>query len=180
MTCHLVMNAPEPGRVVDVGAGAGFPGLPLKIINPQLKLALIESIGKKVEFCRHVIEMLALNGVNLIHDRVENVGHDDEHRQVYDWAVARAVAAMPVLVEYLLPLLRIGGKAVILKGETGPAEAHAAEEALRILGGKIEQIIPVELPRVVESRYLIIVEKHAATPQKYPRRVGIPAKRPLR
>ena len=90
-----------------------------------------------------------------------------------------ALAAMPVLVEYLLPLLRVGGKAVIQKGETGPAEAHAAEEALRILGGKLEQIIPVELPRVVESRYLIVVQKNAATPLKYPRRVGIPTKRPL-
>jgi 16S rRNA (guanine527-N7)-methyltransferase len=86
---------------------------------------------------------------------------------------------MPVLVEFLLPLLRVGGRAVIQKGETGPAEAHAAEEALRILGGKLEQIIPIELPRVVESRYLIVVEKHAATPQKYPRRVGVPTKRPL-
>ena len=179
MTCYLVLSASKSERVIDVGTGAGFPGLPLKIINPQLKLSLIESIGKKVEFCRHMIEILNLNGVELIHNRVENVGHKDEHRQVYDWAVARAVAAMPVLVEFLLPLLRVGGKAVLLKGETGPAEAHAAEEALRILGGKLEQIIPVELPRVVESRYLIVVEKYAATPHKYPRRVGIPAKRPL-
>jgi len=179
MTCLQVMGAPNLARVVDVGTGAGFPGLPLKILYPQMKLTLVESIGKKVEFCRHVIETLDLTGVELIHDRVENVGHKEEYRQLYDWALARAVAAMPVLVEYMLPLLRVGGVAVIQKGETGPAEAHAAEEALRILGGKLEQIIPVELPRVVESRYLIVVQKYAATPIKYPRRVGIPTKRPL-
>jgi 16S rRNA (guanine527-N7)-methyltransferase len=179
MTCLQVMGTPNLARVVDVGTGAGFPGLPLKILYPQMKLTLVESIGKKVEFCRHVIETLDLTGVEVIHDRVENVGRIEEHRQMYDWALARAVAAMPVLVEYLLPLLRVGGVAVIQKGETGPAEAHAAEEALRILGGKLEQIIPVELPRVVESRYLIVVKKNAATPIKYPRRVGIPTKRPL-
>jgi 16S rRNA (guanine527-N7)-methyltransferase len=144
-----------------------------------MKLTLVESIGKKIEFCRHVIQTLDLNGVELLHDRAENIGHADEHRQKYDWALARAVASMPVLVEYLLPLLHVGGKAVIQKGETGPVEAHAAEEALRILGGKLKQIIPLELPRVVEPRYLIVVEKSAATPPKYPRRVGIPAKRPL-
>jgi len=180
MTCLQVMGAPNLARVVDAGTGAGFPGLPLKILYPQMKLTLVESMGKKVEFCRHVIEALDLTGVELIHDRVENVGHKEEHRQLYDWALARAVATMPVLVEYLLPLLRVGGVAVIQKGETGPAEAHAAEEALRILGGKLEQIIPVELPRVVEPRYLIVVQKIAATPLKYPRRVGIPTKRPLR
>ncbi|MEJ2550045.1 MAG: 16S rRNA (guanine(527)-N(7))-methyltransferase RsmG [Anaerolineales bacterium] len=179
MTCILVMGAPRYERVVDVGSGAGFPGLPLKILRPKMKLTLVESIGKKVEFCRHVIERLGLNGVELLHDRAENIGHADEHRQKYDWAVARAVASMPVLVEYLLPLLRVGGKAVIQKGETGPVEAHAAEEALRILGGRLKQIIPLELPRVVETRYLIVVEKSAATPPRYPRRVGIPAKRPL-
>lgn len=179
ITCLFVMGTQNLGRVVDVGTGAGFPGLPLKILNPSMELTLIESIGKKVDFCRHMIEVLDLNGVELIHDRVENVGHRGEHRQKYDWAIARAVAAMPVLVEYMLPLLRIGELAVIQKGETGPAEAHAAEEALRILGGKLEQIIPFELPRVVEPRYLIVVKKDAATPLKYPRRVGIPTKRPL-
>lgn len=179
ITCLFVMGTRKVGRVIDVGTGAGFPGLPIKILNPSMKLTLIESIGKKVEFCRHMIAILDLNGVELIHDRVENVGQNKDHRQKYDWAIARAVAAMPVLVEYLLPLLRIGGVAVIQKGETGPAEAHAAEEALRILGGKLEQIIPIELPRVVESRYLIVVDKNAATPVKYPRRVGIPTKRPL-
>lgn len=179
LTCMLVMGARPVGRVVDVGTGAGFPGLPLKIINPQLRMTLIESVGKKAAFCRHVVQSLGLEGVEVLHSRAERVGHLEGHRQVYDWALARAVAEMAALVEYLLPLLSIGGQAIIQKGETGPAEAHTAEGAIRILGGRFMQMIPLELPRVVEPRYLIVVEKIAATPSKYPRRPGVPTKRPL-
>ena len=102
-----------------------------------------------------------------------------EHRAAYDWAVARAVAGMPVLAEYLLPLVRLGGRAIAQKGETGPAEAHAAEAALRLLGGRVQQLIPVELPRIPETRYLVVLEKTAATPPEYPRRAGLPARDPL-
>jgi 16S rRNA (guanine527-N7)-methyltransferase len=179
LTCLQAMGSGPTGRVVDVGTGAGFPGLPLKIVCPQLELTLVESIGKKVEFCRRLVRTLGLEGVEILHDRVERVGHQDEHRGGYDWALARAVALMPVLVEYLLPLLKLGGRAVIQKGETGPAEVHTAEGALRILGGRVEQLIPIELPTVAERRYLVVVMKTAATPDKYPRRPGIPAKRPL-
>jgi 16S rRNA (guanine527-N7)-methyltransferase len=97
-----------------------------------------------------------------------------------DWAIARAVATLPVLVEYLLPLVRVGGYAVAMKGESGPAEAQSAEQAIHILGGQIQQLIPITLPGVEEQRYLVVIEKIAATPDRYPRRVGIPAKRPLR
>ena len=180
LTCLQAMGPVPSARVIDVGTGAGFPGLPLKIAYPRLELTLVESIGKKIEFCRHVVRSLGLEGVEIVHDRVERVGHQPEHRGAYDWALARAVASMPVLVEYLLPLLKLGGRAVIQKGETGPAEAHTAEGALRILGGRVDQLIPIELPTVVESRYLVVVVKIAATPDKYPRRPGIPAKRPLK
>jgi 16S rRNA (guanine527-N7)-methyltransferase len=180
LTCLQAMGPRPTGRVVDVGTGAGFPGLPLKIMCPQLELTLVESIGKKVEFCRHVAHSLGLEGVEIVHDRAERVGHQPEHRGVYDWALARAVASMPVLVEYLLPLLKLGGRVVIQKGETGLAEAHTAEGALRILGGRVDQLISIELPTVVECRYLVVVIKNAATPDKYPRRPGIPAKRPLK
>jgi len=179
LTCLMAMG-PEPvGRVIDVGTGAGFPGLPIKIVYPQIQLTLIESIGKKSEFCRHVVRSLGLDGTEVIHARVERVGQWPEHRQAYDWALARAVATMSVLVEYLLPLLRIGGRAIILKGETGPAEVHSADGALRILGGRVDQVIPVELPMVVETRYIVVVDKVAATPEVYPRRPGIPTKKPL-
>lgn len=179
LTCLLAMGAPGAGRLVDVGSGAGFPGLPIKIACPALRVTLVESTGKKVEFCRHLIGALALKDVEVIHERAEVVGHSDAHRESYDWAVARAVAPLPVLVEYLLPLVRVGGLAIAQKGETGPAEAHAAEAALRMLGGRIRQLIPLHLPRVAETRYLVVVEKDAATPSDYARRPGIPAKRPL-
>jgi 16S rRNA (guanine527-N7)-methyltransferase len=180
LTCLHAMGPGPVGRVVDVGTGGGFPSIPLKIVCPQLELTLVESIGKKVEFCRHVVRSLGLEGVEIVHDRAERIGHQPEYRGVYDWALARAVASMPVLVEYLLPLLKLGGRAVVQKGETGLAEAHTAEGALRILGGRVDQLISIELPTVVECRYLVVVIKNAATPDKYPRRPGIPAKRPLK
>jgi 16S rRNA (guanine527-N7)-methyltransferase len=179
LSCLLVMRGQAPGRVIDIGTGAGFPGLPLKIVRPQIRLTLVEATGKKVDFCQHVVTSLRLEAVQVIHARAEEIGHWPDHRQAYDWALARAVAAMPVLVEYLLPLLRIGGRAIAQKGDTGPAEAHAAEKALRLLGGRVQQVVPVELPTVVESHYLVVVEKTAATPDEYPRRAGMPAKRPL-
>jgi len=179
LTCLLAMRENTGRRIVDVGSGAGFPGLVLKIACPALQVTLVESVGKKVEFCRHVIQKLGLEDVEVIQDRVENLGHMPAHREQYDWAVARAVAAMPVLAEYLLPLVRVGGSMLAMKGESGPAEAQAAEPAMTVLGGHLRQLLPVILPGVAEERYLVIVNKVAATPEKYPRRVGIPSKRPL-
>lgn len=179
LTCLLAMGAPSTGRLIDVGSGAGFPGLPIKIACPQLRVTLVESTGKKVEFCQRVVDDLGLKDVEVIHGRGEEVGHRGSHREAYDWAVARAVATLPVLVEYLLPFVRVGGLAIAQKGETGPAEAHAAEAGLRILGGRIRQLIPVDLPRVAERRYLVVMGKDAATPGDYARRTGVPAKRPL-
>ncbi len=142
-------------------------------------MTLVESVGKKADFCRHVVQSLGLTGIEVLHARAEEVGQSEGHRQEYRWALARAVAEMAALVEYLLPLLCIGGQAILQKGEMGPIEVNAAEDALRILGGQFKQMIPLELPGVVEPRYLIVVEKIAATPSKYPRRSGVPTKRPL-
>jgi 16S rRNA (guanine527-N7)-methyltransferase len=179
LTCLLVMRDSPPARVVDVGSGAGFPGLPLKIYFPAMQLTLVESVGKKADFCRHVIQKLGLEGVQVLQERAETLGQMPEHRQQYDWALARAVAVMNVLVEYLLPLARIGGSALALKGESAPAEAHAAEHATRLLGGHLRKLIPITLPGVVEDRYLVVIDKVAATPNTYPRRVGVPSKHPL-
>lgn len=179
LTCLLVTGINPIGRLVDIGSGAGFPGLPLKIVCPSLHVTLIESVGKKADFCRYLVEGLNLEGVEVLNARAETMGQDDNHRGRYDWATARAVAAMPVLVEYVLPLLKIGGVAVIQKGETGPVETHSAEAAITLLGGKVQQVKRLDLPRVVEARYLVVLEKVAATPDKFPRRPGIPAKRPL-
>lgn len=179
LSCLLALK-PRPGdRMVDVGSGAGFPGLPLKIVMPWLQVTLVEATGKKAEFCQHIVEGLALESVAVVHARAEDVGQMAEHRQAYHWAVARAVAHLQVLAEYLMPLVRLGGRAIAQKGETGPAEAHAAEGALRILGGHVQQLITVELPRVPETRYLVVMEKTAATPGEYPRRAGVPTRKPL-
>jgi 16S rRNA (guanine527-N7)-methyltransferase len=179
LTCLLVMRDTPVDRVVDVGTGAGFPGIPLKIACPGMRLTLVESVSKKAVFCHHVVNELGLEGVEILTERVEVIGSKPAYRQQYDWALARAVARMPVLMEYLLPLVRVGGHALAMKGESGPAETQAAEHAMRILGGGLRQILPVALPGVEDERYLVVVDKKAATPDQYPRRVGMPAKRPL-
>jgi 16S rRNA (guanine527-N7)-methyltransferase len=179
LTCLLVMREPPLGSLVDIGTGAGFPGIPLKIMLPNVQLTLVESVGKKIEFCRHVVKVLDLPGVDVVQQRAETLGQDPQFREKYDWAVARAVAILPVLAEYLLPLVRVGGSMLAMKGESGPVEAHASEHALRVLGGHLRQLLPVTLPGVAEERYLVVIDKVAATPAGYPRKVGIPAKRPL-
>ncbi len=167
------------GRVIDVGAGAGFPGLPLKIVCPRISLVALEATGKKVEYIRHVIDLLGLTGAAALHGRAEEVGQQPEHREQYDVATARAVARLPVLAEYMLPLLKVGGKMVALKGESAAEEVQAAHNALRLLGGDVTRLIPVELPEVTETHYLVLIEKVAASPARYPRRPGLPSRKPL-
>lgn len=179
LSCLLAMRGTPANRVIDIGTGAGFPGLALKIACPAMRLTLVESVGKKADFCRHIVDILGLEGVEILVERAEIVGRLTEHRGQYDWALARAVAAMPILMEYLLPLVKMKGRALAMKGESGPAEAHAAEYAFKLLGGRLRQLLPVTLPGVEDQRYLVVVDKVAATPDKYPRRVGVPAKRPL-
>jgi len=179
LTCMLVWGDNRPASLIDVGTGAGFPGIPLKIVMPQLKLTLVESVGKKVSFCEHIISRLNLDKVDVIKARAEELGQDQKYREKYDWAVARAVANLPILVEYLIPLVRIGGGVIAQKGESGPAEVHKADSAIHILGGHIRQLLPIALPGVVEERYLIVIDKKAATPKTFPRHVGIPTKKPL-
>jgi 16S rRNA (guanine527-N7)-methyltransferase len=178
-SCVLAWKANPPTRLVDVGTGAGFPGLPLKILYPNLQLTLVESVGKKAMFCQHIVRVLGLDGVDVIQARAETLGQDSKHREAYDWAVARAVAQMNVLSEFLLPLVKVGGMMLAQKGESGPAEAQSAEGALKLLGGRLKQVMQVNLPGVADDRFLVLVEKTAATPPKYPRKPGVPAKTPL-
>ncbi len=179
LTCLTVMRDTPLERVIDIGTGAGFPGIPLKIALPAMRLTLVESVGKKVEFCRHVVQQLKLEGVEIIQARAEEVGQMAAQRERYDWAVARAVALLPILAEYLLPLVKVGGAMLAMKGESAHAEAVSAHNAIQILGGQLRRVAPVILPGVVEQRYLVVIEKIAATPKGYPRRTGAPAKKPL-
>lgn len=178
-SCVLAWKANPPQRLVDVGTGAGFPGIPLKIIYPTTRVLLVESVGKKAMFCQHLIQTLGLENIEVVQARAEELGQDPAHRETYDWAVARAVANLNILGEYLLPLVKLGGTMLAQKGESGPAEAQSAEKAMKLLGGKLKQLIPVNLPGVADDRYLVLVEKIAATPPKYPRKAGIPMKTPL-
>jgi 16S rRNA (guanine527-N7)-methyltransferase len=178
-SCVLAWKAAPPTRLIDVGTGAGFPGVPLKILYPNLKLTLVESVGKKAMFCQHIVRVLGLEHVDVVQARAEDLGQNANHREKYDWAVARAVANLNVLSEYLIPLVKVGGTMLAQKGESGPAEAQSAEQTMKLLGGKLKQLIPVNLPGVADDRYLVLVDKVAATPPKYPRKPGIAAKQPL-
>lgn len=174
-----VLRGTPLNSLIDVGTGAGFPGIPLKILFPEMRLTLIESVGKKAAFCQHLVNCLGLSGVEILTERAESLGRNPDHRERYDWAMARAVAIMPVLAEYLLPFVRVGGAMLAMKGEQAPAEVHRSEHAIKVLGGHVRKLTPITLPGVAEERYLVVVDKIAATSVTYPRRVGIPSKKPL-
>ena len=178
-SCVLAWKANPPTTLIDVGTGAGFPGIPLKIIYPNTKVTLVESVGKKAMFCQHIIRLLGLEDIEVLNARAEDLGQMREHREQYEWGIARAVANLRVLSEYLLPLVQVGGKMLAQKGESGPTEVHSAEEAIKLLGGEVRQLLSVTLPGVVDERHLVLVDKVAATPPGYPRKPGIPAKKPL-
>jgi 16S rRNA (guanine527-N7)-methyltransferase len=179
LSCALVTGSLAGRRLIDVGTGAGFPGLPLKILYPDLRLTLVESVGKKTDFLQTVVAELALAEVTILAERAEVLGQQKEHREQYDWAVARGVAEMRVLVEYLLPLCVVGGQVLAQKGTAGPAELAAAETAVSRLGGGPGRWQVVDLPGHDQPHYLIVVPKVSPTPPLYPRRPGMAGKRPL-
>jgi 16S rRNA (guanine527-N7)-methyltransferase len=180
LSCLLVMEGKSTGRLVDIGSGAGFPGIPLKIVLPQLQLTLVDSVNKKTRFCQHVVTLLGMEKVEVIQARAEELGQDANFREKFDWATARAVAQLNTLVEYMIPLLKVGGIMIAQKGENGPAEAQNSEYAINLLGGHLRQLKQINLPGVVEERFLIMIDKVAVSPSKYPRRTGMPEKNPLR
>jgi 16S rRNA (guanine527-N7)-methyltransferase len=166
-------------RCIDIGAGAGFPGLPLKIALPEIRVTLLESVRKKIQFLEHMVKELGLRDVQVIQGRAEELGRQAGHREGYDVALARAVAELSVLLEYALPLLKVDGIFVAQKGGEIEGEVEAAAAAMNLLGGCLKEVREVRLPGLDDARHLVVVEKVASTPQKFPRRVGIPAKRPL-
>lgn len=175
LSCATVMGELNGRSLIDVGTGPGFPGLPLKILYPELKLTLVESVGKKARFLKAVVESLALRDVDIQAQRAETLGQDPIFREQYDWVVARAVAALPVLAEYLLPLCRVGGNVLAQKGETAPQEVQTAQTAVSQLGGAIPQLTPSP----IQTGYFVLIQKVGPTPAKFPRRPGMPLKRPI-
>ncbi len=168
----------SPTSLIDIGSGAGFPGIPLKILRPTLRLTLVESVGKKAAFLRHIVKYLALDDVTVLDSRAEVIAHYPQHREQYEVATARAVAELRVLAEYGLPLVRSGGRLLTPKGTDVAAELTTAERAIITLGGQVLAVEPVTLPGV-DPRTLVVIGKMRSTPPIYPRAVGLPARRPL-
>ncbi len=179
LSCATVTKDLNGLALADVGTGAGFPGVPLKILYPQLRLTLIESVAKKTQFLTAVVAALGLSDVNILAERVEVLGQQVLHRGQYDWVVARGVAKLRVLVEYLLPLCRIGGHVLAQKGDNAAAEMEDAAAAIATLGGASPILQSIQMPNRAKDHYLVLIEKVNESPARYPRRVGIPAKRPL-
>ncbi len=169
---------PPTASVVDIGAGAGLPGIPLKIALPHLRLTLMDATRKKVDFLQHIIAALALQETRAVQARAEDLGRDPAYREQFDVALARAVAPLPVLAEYALPLVRVGGAFIAQKGIAIEEELQRAEHAIARLGGRVREVRVVQLPGL-EPRHLIVVDKTAPTPSGYPRRAGIPERKPL-
>ena len=165
-------------RVMDMGSGAGAPGLPWQIVCPDMQFTLVDSTRKKVDFLSAVIQTLALPA-SAISARAETLGHDPAQREQYHLVMARAVAALPTLVEYTLPFARIGGLVALPKGPKAQQECISAQSAIDKLGGELLGVFPLEIPGDDAQRTLVLLRKHQSTPANYPRRTGIPAKRPL-
>jgi 16S rRNA (guanine527-N7)-methyltransferase len=174
-----LQRASPSRRFLDVGSGAGFPGLPLKIMLPEIKMTLIEARAKKAGFLEHLVDALGLEHVQVCHARAEDLGQMPEHREHYDIVLARAVAHLAVLAEYCLPFCRLGGRMIALKGENAEKEAKESCHALKVLGGSLTAIKAVALPGIDLPHYLMVIDKESKTPDRYPRRVGVPTKHPL-
>ena len=170
----------ETKTLIDVGTGAGFPGIPLKIINENMKVTLLDSLAKRINFLNELCSNLMLKGIVAVHGRAEDFGADLNYRESFDYATARAVASLPVLLEYCLPLVKVGGIFIAMKGPDGKEELKESEKALDVLGGNVEEVKFFTLPYSDIERYLIIVRKCRHTPTNFPRKSGIPTKKPIR
>lgn len=179
LTVLAALPPTEGAHVIDVGTGAGFPGLALRIARPDIRLTLMEATGKKLAFCRHVAGLLGMADVDFVHARAEEGGHLPALREQGDIVVARAVARLPALLEYLLPLTRIGGTAIAMKGRTATSEVRDSARALKLLGGKLRELREFTLPGIEEPHVLVLIDKIAPVPAGFPRRPGLPAQKPL-
>ena len=165
--------------LADIGTGAGFPGIPVKILRPDLDITLIDSLNKRVNFLTMVIEALKLEKIIALHGRIEDFGKNKKYREKFDYVTSRAVANLSTLSEYMIPLVKIGGKCICMKGSNIDEELKNAGKAIKTLGGKIEKVDTFCLPDTDMGRNIILIKKEKATPNKYPRKAGTPAKEPI-
>ena len=167
-------------NILDVGTGAGLPGIPLKIAIPEIKLTLVEATGKKTAFLNHVIDVLGLKDVEVVTGRAESLAHNDDYRAGFNFVLSRAVASLATLVELTLPFCPTGGTVIAPKKGDVDKEVEEALKAIDTLGGSLREVSMVELDALIDDRYLVIIDKVFPTPDKYPRRPGIPEKRPIK
>ncbi len=169
----------ENDYIIDVGTGAGFPGIPIKIAYPNTKVVLLDSLNKRIKFLNEVIEKLNLKEIKTIHGRAEDFGRDKSYREKFDVAVARAVAPLNILLEYLMPFVKINGKCLCMKGSNSQEEILNSKNAMKVLGGELEESKDFNLPNTDIKRNIIQIKKINATNNKYPRKAGTPSKEPI-
>lgn len=176
----ILKDIPDNSKLVDVGTGAGFPGIPLSIMNPTLKITLVDSLNKRLIFLEEVVKKLKLENVEIIHARAEEFGQNKKYREKFDVATSRAVANLATLSEYLIPLVKLNGKVISMKASDAKEEVKQAQNAIKILGGKITEIREFTLPESDIGRTIITINKENQTPSKYPRKPGTPSKEPIK
>lgn len=179
-TCISTGYIKENDNIIDVGTGAGFPGLPIKLINNSIQLTLLDSLNKRISYLREVVEKLLLKDVELLHSRAEDAGSNGRYREKFDVVLSRAVASMSILCEYCLPFAKVGGYFICQKGPKYIEELAEAENAIRVLGGEIKEVKTYKLPDSDITHYVIIIQKVINTPTKYPRKAGKPSADPIR
>lgn len=176
----ILKDIEDDAKVVDIGTGAGFPGIPLSIMNPTLKITLVDSLNKRLIFLQEVVNKLNLKNVEIVHARAEDFGRDKKYREKFDISTSRAVANLSTLSEYLLPLVKVKGKCISMKASGASEEIKQAEKAIDVLGGRIDKVEEFKLPQSDIGRTIIIISKEKQTPTKYPRKAGIPSKEPIK
>lgn len=169
----------ESTSLADVGSGAGFPSIPLKILFPDLQVTIIDSLNKRITFINEVVKVLGLTKVNAVHGRAEDIGQNKIYREKFDFATARAVARLSILAEFCLPLVKKGGQFIAMKASKTDEEVMDAKKAISTLGGKFADDIVFELPEAAGERHILRIEKKKETPKAYPRKAGTPAKKPI-
>ena len=179
LAVNCVYSFKKTDRVVDIGTGAGFPGIPLKIMYPDTRFTLLDSLNKRIKFLDEVIRINSLDGIETLHGRAEDYARDKNYREAFDVCVSRAVANLSTLSEYCLPYVKVGGVFISYKAGQLDEELKASERAIKLLGGEIKEVHKLTLPDTDIDRTFVVIKKTAATSKKYPRKAGLPSKEPL-